>query len=108
MIAYTDTAVKKLKKEGLIRDISLSVFKKNKKINAFNKYENNNSFYIFSAGKPLIAAVIWKLYDLGKLDFEDNISKFWPDFGKNNKKKYKNKRCSKSYVRSFLIKYSFR
>lgn len=89
MIAYTDTAVKKLKKEGLIRDISLSVFKKNKKINAFNKYENNNSFYIFSAGKPLIAAVIWKLYDLGKLDFEDNISKFWPDFGKNNKKKIK-------------------
>ncbi|MFL2653072.1 MAG: serine hydrolase domain-containing protein [Dehalococcoidia bacterium] len=89
MIAYTDTAVKKLKKEGLIRDISLSVFKKNKKINAFNKYENNNSFYIFSAGKPLIAAVIWKLYDLGKLDFEDNISKFWPDFGKNNKKNIK-------------------
>ncbi|OUW96481.1 MAG: hypothetical protein CBD90_00975 [Chloroflexi bacterium TMED230] len=89
MIAYTDTAVKKLKKEGLIRDISLSVFKKNKKIDAFNKYENNNSFYIFSAGKPLIAAVIWKLYDLGKLDFEDNISKFWPDFGKNNKKNIK-------------------
>ena len=89
MIAYTDTAVKKLKKEGLIKDISLSVFKKNKKINAFNKYENNNSFYIFSAGKPLIAAVIWKLYDLGKLDFEDNISKFWPDFGKNNKKNIK-------------------
>ena len=89
MIAYTDTAVKKLKKEGLIKDISLSVFKKNKKINALNKYENNNSFYIFSAGKPLIAAVIWKLYDLGKLDFEDNISKFWPDFGKNNKKNIK-------------------
>ena len=89
MIAYTDTAVKKLKKEGLIKDISLSVFKKNKKINAFNKYENNNSFYIFSAGKLLIAAVIWKLYDLGKLDFEDNISKFWPDFGKNNKKNIK-------------------
>ncbi|MAU24926.1 MAG: hypothetical protein CL706_05890 [Chloroflexi bacterium] len=89
MIAYTDTAVNKLKKEGLVRDISLSVFKKNKKINAFNKYENNNSFYIFSAGKPLIAAVIWKLYDLGKLDFEDNISKFWPDFGKNNKKNIK-------------------
>tara|TARA_Y100001970_G_scaffold48622_1_gene61657 strand:+ start:3843 stop:4865 length:1023 start_codon:yes stop_codon:yes gene_type:complete len=86
---FTDSAVEKLKKEGLLKNFSLSVYEKNKKINEFKKFENNNSFFIFSAGKPIVAAVIWKLYDLGKLDFEDPISNYWPEFGKKNKKAIK-------------------
>jgi CubicO group peptidase (beta-lactamase class C family) len=89
MLTFTDTAVKKLNKEGLLNKFSISVYKENKKINYFERFQNNNLFYIFSAGKPIIASVLWKLYDMGKLDFEDKISKYWPDFGKNNKQNIK-------------------
>ena len=89
MLTFTEEAIKKLKKEGLLSKFSISVYRENKKIKIFDKFQNNNLFYIFSAGKPFIASVIWKLVDMGKLDFEDNISKYWPDFGKNNKQEIK-------------------
>ncbi|NCG35581.1 MAG: serine hydrolase [Dehalococcoidales bacterium] len=78
--------IKKLSDEGLIKEISISVFKNNQKIKEFNKFDNNKNFHIFSAGKPFIAAVIWKLHDKKLLNFNDPIIKFWPEFGKNNKK----------------------
>lgn len=89
MKSFTDSAIQKLRKEGLLKKISLSVYKKNKKIKFFEKFENNKYFFIFSAGKPIVASVIWKLYDSGKLDFEDPISKYWPEFGRKNKKDIK-------------------
>jgi len=89
MVLFTEEAIKKLNNEGLLSKFSISVYKENKKIKNFDKFQNNNLFYIFSAGKPIIAAVIWKLVDMGKLDFEDKISKYWPEFGKNNKQEIK-------------------
>ena len=85
MAGKTKEIIDKLCKEGLIKDFSITVYKNNSKIKFFEKFENNNLFYVFSAGKPLVAAVIWKLYDQKKIDFNDKISKFWPEFSKNNK-----------------------
>ena len=59
----TEKAIKMLSKEGLIKDISISVFKENKYIEDFEKFNKGELFHIFSAGKPFIASVLWKLYE---------------------------------------------
>tara|TARA_B110000438_G_scaffold210840_1_gene202874 strand:+ start:5808 stop:6827 length:1020 start_codon:yes stop_codon:yes gene_type:complete len=89
MIKNTLEVMKKLSDEGLIKDISISVFKNNQIINDFNKFDNKKHFHIFSAGKPFIAAVIWKLHDKKILNFNDPIIKYWPEFGKNYKNNIK-------------------
>ena len=81
--------IKKLSDEGVKKEISISVFKNNQKIKDFNKFDSNKNFHIFSAGKPFIAAVIWKLHDKKLLNFDDPVIKYWPEFGKNNKKHIK-------------------
>ena len=85
MESFTKKALNKLNDEGLINNFSISVYKNNKKISFFEEFETKKKFFVFSAGKPIIAAVIWKLHDIGKLKFDDKISKFWPEFSKNNK-----------------------
>jgi len=70
--------IKKLSDEGLIKEISISVFKNNQKIKDFNKFDSNKNFHIFSAGKPFIAAVIWKLHDKKLLNFDDPVIKIPP------------------------------
>ncbi len=85
MESFTKEALIKLEDEGLLKDFSISVYKNNKKVSFFQEFENKKKFFIFSAGKPIIAAVIWKLHDMGELSFDDKISKFWPEFAKNNK-----------------------
>ena len=81
----TENVIKELTKKGFIKDLSISVFSKNKFIKEFEKIGETSSFYIFSAGKPLIAAIIWKLVEKEIINFNDPICKFWPEFGKKNK-----------------------
>lgn len=40
---------------------------------------------VFSAGKPLCAAVILHLVDEGKLDLDTPIAQYWPEFGSRGK-----------------------
>ena len=74
MAGKTKEIIDKLCKEGLIKDFSITVYKNNSKIKFFEKFENNNLFYVFSAGKPLVAAVIWKLYDQKKIGRNPKMS----------------------------------
>ena len=43
----TEKAINKLSKEGLIKDISISVFKENKYIEDFEKFNKGALFHIF-------------------------------------------------------------
>ncbi|MAM44533.1 MAG: hypothetical protein CL703_02380 [Chloroflexi bacterium] len=87
MIKHTINAIDKLKNEGLIKDFSISIKHRSKNISDFDSLDSKKQYHIFSAGKPMIAAVIWKLYDEKILDFNDPVCKYWPEFKKNNKDK---------------------
>jgi len=57
MESFTKKALIKLENEGLIKNFSISVYKNNKKLSFFEEFETKKRFFIFSAGKPIIAAV---------------------------------------------------
>ena len=44
------------------------------------KVKDNTVFRIFSMTKPITAVALMKLYDEGKFDIDDKISKYIPDF----------------------------
>ena len=41
----------------------------------------------FSCGKPLVAAILWRLHDKGLVDWHDPISKYWPEFANRHPEK---------------------
>jgi len=85
MIKHTINAIDQLKNEGLIKDFSISIQHSSKNLSDFDSLDSKKQYHIFSAGKPMIAAVIWKLYDEKILDFNDPVCKYWPEFKQNNK-----------------------
>lgn len=42
-------------------------------------------FVLFSSTKPLAAACLYILWERGKFDWDDLVSKYWPGFGQNGK-----------------------
>ncbi len=42
-------------------------------------------FVLFSSTKPLAASCIYMLKERGRLDWDDLVAKFWPEFGQNGK-----------------------
>ncbi|HTN40460.1 MAG TPA: serine hydrolase domain-containing protein, partial [Asticcacaulis sp.] len=40
---------------------------------------------VFSTGKAVMAVMIARLVDKGKLDYETAVSHYWPEFGQNGK-----------------------
>ncbi|KAF9203508.1 hypothetical protein BGZ49_006335 [Haplosporangium sp. Z 27] len=48
-------------------------------------YENGTLQQVYSSGKVVEGIVIAKLVDQGRLDYEEKISTYWPEFGQNGK-----------------------
>ena len=46
---------------------------------------SDTMFVLFSSTKPLAAACLFILWERGKFDWDDLVSKFWPGFGQNGK-----------------------
>ncbi|MDP6667795.1 MAG: serine hydrolase, partial [Dehalococcoidia bacterium] len=42
-------------------------------------------FRVFSMGKPLAAAVLWRYKERGYLDWDSAVAEFWPEFGTRGK-----------------------
>ncbi len=42
-------------------------------------------FFLFSAGKPLVALGVHLLAQRGELALDDPVAKFWPEFGRHGK-----------------------
>ena len=42
-------------------------------------------FVLFSSTKPLASACLYILKDRGKLDWDDKVSRYWPEFSQNGK-----------------------
>lgn len=42
-------------------------------------------FRAFSAGKPLAAAVLWRLIDTGLVDIDAPVAEYWPEFAQSGK-----------------------
>ena len=45
-------------------------------------------FVLFSSTKPLASACIYILKDRGKLDWDDKVGKYWPEFSQNGHRNY--------------------
>jgi CubicO group peptidase (beta-lactamase class C family) len=48
-------------------------------------WEENTMTLIFSATKGIASIVMAKLHSEGLIDYEERVSKYWPEFAKNNK-----------------------
>ncbi len=42
-------------------------------------------FRVFSSGKPMVAAALWRLLDRGIVDINATVSDYWPEFAQNGK-----------------------
>ena len=42
-------------------------------------------FRAFSAGKPMAAAVIWRLIDAGRIELDAPVADYWPEFAQSGK-----------------------
>lgn len=79
-----------LLEENYFQTASLSIKVKNLPIININHISEKiitPLFPIMSISKMFVAAVIWRYYFKGYIDWDDPIIKFWPEFGKNGKEK---------------------
>ena len=49
------------------------------------RVDDGTMFVLFSSTKPLAGSCIYMLKERGRLDWDDPVSKFWPEFGQNGK-----------------------
>ena len=47
--------------------------------------EADTMFVLYSSTKPLAAACLYLLWERGKLDWDEAVAKYWPDFAQNGK-----------------------
>ncbi len=53
---------------------------------ATDRPTSHGSFFrIFSCGKPLAAACLWVLHERGKVQWDDPVAKYWPEFASKGK-----------------------
>ncbi len=48
-------------------------------------FDDNTLTPIFSTGKAVMATLVARLVDAGKLDYETPVAQYWPEFGENGK-----------------------
>lgn len=49
------------------------------------RVDDGTMFVLFSSTKPLAAACVYMLKERGRLDWDDAVAKFWPEFGRQGK-----------------------
>ena len=49
------------------------------------RVDDKTMFVLFSSTKPLAGACVYMLKERGRLDWDDPVAKFWPEFGQNGK-----------------------
>lgn len=49
------------------------------------RVDDGTMFVLFSSTKPLAAACVYLLQERGRLDWDDPVAKFWPEFGQHGK-----------------------
>ena len=49
------------------------------------RVDDKTMFVLFSSTKPLAGACIYMLKERGRLEWDDPVAKFWPEFGQNGK-----------------------
>ena len=55
--------------------------------NTGRRVDENTMFVLFSSTKPLAAVCVYMLKERGRLEWDDPIVKFWPEFGQHGKDK---------------------
>ena len=50
-----------------------------------SRVDDKTMFVLFSSTKPLAGACIYMLKERGRLEWDDPVAKFWPEFGQNGK-----------------------
>ena len=55
--------------------------------NTGRRVDENTMFVLFSSTKPLAAACVYMLKERGRLEWDDPVAKFWPEFGQYGKDK---------------------
>ena len=72
---------------GLHSSASLAVFKDGKQVVDLTRGALHASplFRVFSMGKPLAAAVLWRYKNRGLLEWDTPVAEFWPEFGTRGK-----------------------
>ncbi len=73
--------------EGLHSSASLAVFKNGQQVVDLVRGARHAKplFRVFSMGKPLAAAVLWRYKARGHLEWNTPIAEFWPEFGTRRK-----------------------
>lgn len=72
---------------GLHSSASLCVFRNGVEVVDIVRGARHSSplFRVFSMGKPLAAAVLWRYKARGKFDWDTPVAEFWPEFGTRRK-----------------------
>ena len=72
---------------GLHSSASLAVFKDGKQVVDLTRGALHASplFRVFSMGKPLAGAVLWRYKNRGLLEWDTPVAEFWPEFGTRGK-----------------------
>jgi len=73
--------------EGLHSAATLAVFKDGKQVVDLTRGAAHALplFRVFSMGKPLAAAVLWRYKARGHFDWDTPVAEFWPEFGTRGK-----------------------
>ena len=53
--------------------------------NTGRRVDDKTMFVLFSSTKPLAGACVYMLKERGRLEWDDPVAKFWPEFGQNGK-----------------------
>ena len=53
--------------------------------NTGRRADDQTMFVLFSSTKPLAGACIYMLKERGRLEWDDPVAKYWPEFGQNGK-----------------------
>lgn len=72
---------------GLHSSANLAVFKNGKPVVDVVRGARHAAplFRVFSMGKPLAAAVLWRYKSQGRFDWDTQVAEFWPEFGTRGK-----------------------
>ena len=78
---------------GLHRNAYVSVYYGGEEILSYLSGETGSGvaphprplYRAFSAGKPMVAATVWRLLDRGVLDIDAPVARYWPEFAQRGK-----------------------
>lgn len=82
--------LKEQRQAGLHRNAAVTVFKDGAMVldmehPRVRTHQPRTLFRAFSAGKPLAAAVLWRLIDAGSVELDAPVAEYWPEFAQAGK-----------------------